>query len=79
MQDPAVVDRFICEARATSALNHPNIVTIYEIGETEAGRFIVMELVQGRTLRALAGQRLDIDVVVQLAVQIARALGFRPS
>ncbi len=52
-QDPDRVRRFIQEAKAVSALNHPNIVTIHEIGDCDAGRFIVMELVQGRTLRQL--------------------------
>ena len=45
------VDRFIREALAVSALNHPNIVTIHETGESESGRFIAMEFVQGRSLR----------------------------
>ena len=52
-QDPAAVERFVREARAASALNHPNIVTIHDIGETAAGHFIVVEWVKGRTLRAL--------------------------
>src|SRR6266404_190549 len=67
--------RFEQEARATSALNHPNIVTIYELGEVEAGRFIVMELVEGRTLRALIDEGSSLDALVQLGSQMAKALG----
>src|SRR2546426_11635390 len=67
--------RFEQEARATSALNHPNIVTIYELGEVEAGRFIVMELVEGRTLRALIDEGSSIDALAQLGSQMAKALG----
>ena len=51
--DPDRIRRFIQEAKAVSALNHPNIVTIHEFGHCDAGQFIVMELVQGRTLRQL--------------------------
>src|SRR5436309_2787354 len=52
IEDAGATQRFLREARATSALNHPNVITIYEIGEFERGRFIAMELVRGRTLRA---------------------------
>jgi predicted ATPase len=72
--DRAAVERFSREARAASALNHPNIITIYEIGETEAGRFIVMELVQGRTLRAMLPQPFAADHFARLGTQMARAL-----
>ena len=67
--------RFEQEARATSALNHPNIVTIHELGEVEAGRFIVMELVDGLTLRALIDESSSLDGLAQLGSQIAKALG----
>jgi hypothetical protein len=67
--------RFDQEAKAASALNHPNIVTIYEIGESEAGRFIAMELINGRTLRDLIGSSpLTSDRVADVSCQIARAL-----
>jgi predicted ATPase len=74
LHDPTAVERFIREARAASALNHPNIVTIYEIGETDHGRYIVMELVAGRTLRELATQQPTIAEIAKLAEQMARAL-----
>ncbi len=67
--------RFEQEARATSALNHPNIVTIHELGEVEAGRFIVMELVEGRTLRILIDEGSSLDALAQLGSQMAKALG----
>ncbi len=66
--------RFEQEARAVSALNHPNIVTIYEIGEADAGRFIVLEYVKGRTLRTLIGGAQGLQSLVPLGRQIASAL-----
>jgi serine/threonine protein kinase len=64
--------RFEQEARATSALNHPNIVTIHELGEVEAGRFIVMELVEGRTLRELIEEGLSVGALAQLGSQMLK-------
>lgn len=72
--DTSRLMRFEQEARATSALNHPNIVTIHELGEVEAGHFIVMELVEGRTLRALIDEGLSFDALAQLGGQMAKAL-----
>jgi predicted ATPase len=73
-RDGSAVDRFVREAHAASRLNHPNIVTIHEIGETEAGRFIVMELVEGKTLRELIAERPANESVVDIGRQIAKAL-----
>jgi len=68
--------RFRNEARTLSALNHPHIVTIFEIGQTEATPFIAMELVEGETLRArLRAGRLPLRDAVDIALQVARALG----
>ena len=66
--------RFEQEARAVSALNHPNIVTIYEIGEAEVGRFIVLEYVKGQTLRALIGGRQSLQSIAPIGRQVATAL-----
>jgi predicted ATPase len=69
------VDRFIQEARAASALNHPNIVTIYDVGDAGGVSYIVMELIEGQTLRqAMAGGPLPIPKLLTIAVQIADAL-----
>ncbi len=72
--DQSHIRRFEQEARAASALNHPNIVTIYDIGEAEVGRFIVMEFIEGRTLREVAREPLSPGALVKLGGQMAKAL-----
>ena len=69
------VRRFEQEARAASALNHPNIVTIHEIGHTDSLHFIATEFVDGETLREhMANVQLKLDEVLDIATQIASAL-----
>jgi eukaryotic-like serine/threonine-protein kinase len=73
--DAARLARFAAEARAASALNHPNIVTIHEVGQDAAGPYIVMELVEGRTLRELLlGGALPVRRVLEIASPLADAL-----
>ena len=72
--DPVAIQRFFREATAASALNHPNIVTVFEAGEDERKPFIVMELVRGQGLRLLIGQPIDVEKFQNLARQLAEAL-----
>lgn len=73
--DPAVLERFQREARAASALDHPNICTVYDFGQQDGQPFLAMQLLDGRTLKQrIAGKPMDLDTVLELAIQIADAL-----
>jgi len=74
-RDPHALSRFQREAKSASALNHPNICTIYDIGEADGHAYLAMEFLEGRTLRQeIAAKELDLDEALSLGIEIADAL-----
>jgi TolB-like protein/Tfp pilus assembly protein PilF/predicted Ser/Thr protein kinase len=74
-QDQATLERFRREAKAASALNHPNICTIYDVGQEEGRAFLVMECLEGMTLKqAMVGQAMELDRILDVTIDVANGL-----
>jgi serine/threonine protein kinase/Flp pilus assembly protein TadD len=73
-KDEDLLNRFVQEAKAASALNHPNLITVYEIGEHDGSHYISTEYIDGKTLRERMKERLSFDEALSIAIQTAEAL-----